>query len=208
MRKLLVAAASLIVLLSAAVAGASNPPPFNWNRVSTLMLQSLDTPGNIGAYNTTGCVWNDEDYQLDTAGGKLAAGQSSTDTLCLVTDMCHDGACPHTVQVQVANSSQVLNVQLSDTNGNVWIASPVKGSTLQPAVKGYVWQLCVADPLWNVYTNWPVIPDTNGGVGIITHYTLTVTASKTTNPSGYFEIGMHNWGPGSFNPFQLPSPPC
>lgn len=199
MRGLIILLAVMAAILATA-ADAGNPPPFNWNRTAFDMMTSLDTPGNFGVENTTGCVWNDEDYQLDSAAGKLSAGKTSTDTLCMVTDMGNDGAYPHTIQIDVSNSSDTLRVELTSDRGGDWALTPVKTQ------KAYHWQLCLPDPLWPQQAPYPPVPGTTG-VGYLTRYTLSVTAQKTTNPGGEFEIGMNDF-PGSFNALQLPSPPC
>lgn len=189
------AAAAAIALLAAANTQASNPPPFHFNPATRWTqtcndLQSpvtgtcvTDTP-----YGGQPCAWGDEDDLADTAYGKLSAGQTVTDTLCVVTDWCNDGACPHTILYQATDTSRSLSVTLTDDRGHVWTADPVRQD------KRYVWQLCFLDPLspaGGSYTDYPPIPDTNGGVGFVTQYTLHVTALKTTNAFAGLEVAQN-----------------
>lgn len=115
-----------------------------------------DTPTANGGQP---CVWGDQDELYDAAYGKLSAGQSVSDTLCIVTDGCNDGACPHQV---VWNTSGAVSAILTSDRGGSWSGT----------------QGCFADPLWP-QTSFPPL-DGTGGVGYLTKYTLTVTALKTT----------------------------
>lgn len=217
MKKLLMV---LVVALVVAVpAATANPTPLGWNRYVTIRqgcndLQSTatncvtDTPTANGGQP---CTWGDEDDLEDAAAGKLAAGQTTSDTLCMVTDWCNDGACPHMALYQVTDSGPYLQVTLSDDRGDVWPSpAPVKIGTT------YYYQSCVADPVWDAAfrdyaaggSPYPPLPGTNGGLGLFTNYTLTVTATKTTQFSGAFELGENHSDPTSqaHNRIDIPCP--
>lgn len=151
-----------------------------------------DTPIGYGP-----CAWGDEDDIADFAYGKLAAGQVSTDTLCLVTDLCSDFACPHMIDYQVVGSG--LQVTLTDNRGNMYPAPPAIKTKQGPTV-----QACFSDPLWpqSDASILPTIPGTNGGYGLLVAYTLTVTATKTTQFSGGFEIAQND-ADGRFGYFHV-----
>ena len=198
--------AVLVVLGVPASVGAQtvkHSPTAGWSRVYSQIAGINDwqsTPTNTVA-NTTGCVWNDADDALDAFTGKLSGGQTTQDSMCVVTDMCNDGFCPHMILFQVSGGNG-LQVTLSNDRGGVW-PSP-------PPVKG-VYQLCISDPLWTGAQNtadYPAIPDTNGGVGFVTTYTLTVKAARTTQVGAQLEIAP-NHSLGEFGVYrQNTSVPC
>lgn len=211
--KILIALIAVVLgLVAAPNAWESNPAPFHFD-AAMRWLQTCndwqspvtgtcvtDTPAVTGGRP---CAWGDEDDLADLAIGKLTAGQTVTDTLCVVTDMCNDGACPHTILYQANDTNaSALTVTLTSDRGGSWSAPPVRSG------KGYVWQLCFLDPLWTgdpLFADYPLIVGTNGGVGFVTNYTLHVHANKTTQAGAGFEVAQN----GLFGySHTFPSVPC
>jgi len=210
--KVLAAACGVVVLLSSAAGVSATNPNYGsgtWNPVERWLQGCNDqesTPANCVTDTPTGhgaCTWGDEDDITDAAYGKLTAGQVSIDTICLVTDPCSDFACPHMIVYQVVGAG--LKVTLTDNRGNTYLV-PAAVKTKQ----GQTVQDCFADPLWpqSDPSALPTIPGTNGGYGLLTTYTLTVTASKTTQFFGGFEIAQND-ADGRFGYFhELNTVPC
>jgi hypothetical protein len=160
----------------------------SWSRSFTLLasINDLQSTSTTTVYNTTGCVWNDQDELTDAAKGKLSAGLTISDTLCAVTDWCSDSACPHMVYFQIS-AGPGLQVQLTSNRGGLWRSPP-------PVKNGsdWIYQLCFPDPLWDPNNAvFPLVPGTNGGEGFVTNYTLTLTATKTGQIAAAFGIGQN-----------------
>lgn len=190
-RPLLTVVLLAVMLALPARTVASNPNTgVAFNRVLTWTQACNDqesTATNCVTDTVTGygaCTWGDEDDIADQATGKLSAGQSVSDTLCLVTDPCSDFACPHQILYSVTGVG--LSIRLTDSRGHTWTAT--SSSSKSPTT------LCFNDPLWPQFdaSVLPTIPGTNGGYGLVTGYTLTITASKTTQMSAGFEIAQND----------------
>ena len=187
--KLLIAIGAVVLGLAVVpTALASHPGPPSFNPVERWLQTCNDQesiPGVTCITDPMGCTWGDEDDVADSAYGKLSAGQSISDTLCLVTDPCSDFACPHQILYQVYGAG--LQITLSDDRGDTWTAT--SASLKNPT------SLCFNDPLWTgdqVIADYPTLPGTGGGYGFLTSYTLTVTATKTTQMSAGFEIAQND----------------
>lgn len=209
MKMLLVAALAVAALVLPASGAAHKPvagsDPLAWTRFYTNVMSwnDLQSTSANTVYNRTGCVWNDMDETADRTTGRLGTGQTTSDSMCLITDYCSDGFCPHMVLFEVDGGSG-LQVTLTSDRGGVWQSlPPVKSGGSQ------VYELCVADPVWLSYpTDYPPIPDSNGGVGYLTRYTLRVSASKTSQVEAWFDIAP-NHSEGEFGyTRQLADVPC
>ena len=218
MRRLRVLAASFAVCASllAAGASASNPPPFHFNPAFRWLLSCNDLQSPItGACvtNPASCAWNDEDDVADTGYGKLTAGQTVSDSLCVVTDTCNDGACPHYIDYKVTGPAN-LTVRLTDDRGGSWSAPPVR----QSGGGGYVYQLCFPDPYYNLgdfsFFDYPLVPSpgytapNDGARGYVTVYTLSIFSPKSTNQgSAGFEVAQ-NGADGRYGYWHVFDVPC
>lgn len=149
--------------------------------------QQSDGLGNCGSptavVNPTGCIWTVDQYTIDKAGGELAPGSTASDHMCLISDgLAGWWGEPHWVSAGVTSSKDNLAVSLKDQFGDVWPIQPTS------AGNGYAWSLCMAGPSYAVY---PIIPGSNGGFGVQTDYTLSVTnttAQMARGVAAQFEI--------------------
>jgi hypothetical protein len=145
--------------------------------------QSSKTPIEC-EQDITGCVWNPTEHLWDidsrvifVAGGNLAAGASSTAADSVIADRAL-----HMTGVNVTSPSPDLLVSITFQPQDVtWDFTPL-------LVDGeYEYRGCVVGP---IYQNTPpegeVIPDSNGGRGWVTNYTLTVTnpTNRTVRNNG------------------------
>lgn len=175
MRGLAVSVASIIVLLAVPSGhhAAASPPAFN--RTFTSLLPTNDLQNVV---NSTGCAWNDMDELADLATGKMTAGSSTSVTECQITDYGNDGFYPRLFVVETSGVSAVL----TNDRGGSWVVPTVKG----------VGSLCIADPTYSPWSpnpaDYPPLPDAPGGVGRETHWTLTLTAVKSGQAYGVFDV--------------------
>lgn len=193
-RLILLCSLIMILLAGLAVSASANSSTApSWQRIETSLAtyNDLQSTTSNRVVNTTGCVWANTDDLADEGIGRLAAGGSSSDSLCVVTDYCTDSYCPHMIVVDVNSSTSSVRMTLSNDRGGSWsVPAPVRKSN-----NLYSYQLCIADPLWTGDTNpadYPAIPGTNGGVGFVTTYTLTMTAAKVSQVYAEFEIAPNH----------------
>lgn len=201
-------AAVVVALALCGAAAASNPTGLSWSPASRWTQTCNDEQSTyVGACVTDPlqCAWGDEDDVADVAFGKLSVGQSTSDTLCLVTDSCSDAACPHYIDAFV-QAGQGLSVTLSSDRGDSWTLPFVRSA------RPYPYELCVRDPHVVGSRNpldYPLLPPpfVPGSYGVLTHYTLTVTASKTSQIGAGLEIAQ-NHADGSFGAVHQFPVPC
>ena len=192
MRPLL--ATLLALLLAAPAAAKGQPAPLTFQRYGGQILQNMDT--QPGAVNMTGCVANDQDNTADTGDGDVEAGQTVTDTLCLIADYgsVKNSLYPKVAVFRVYAPGDTLQVTVTNDVGGVWVSPPsVPYGNLR------LWTMCVRDPVaeaanLNHYSElpsyWPLVPGTNI-YGQIVRYTLHVTSPgrRTRGVVAYFEVG-------------------
>lgn len=123
-RLLILCGTAALMLVPAAVAAHSQPLSFYTSGYS-VFSSTVSQQGGIT--NPTGCGWNSTDFEDHEAGlnSSLAAGQSVTDTVCLVLD-----GTPHVVYSQVASESGKLNMTISFTTGQSYTVAPTFDSRL------------------------------------------------------------------------------
>jgi len=205
------AAALTAALLMTPNGGAARANMITWNPYSSNSLSPLDTQGTPDqpVYNSTGCVWNDQDEITDLGRGDISAAAS--DTLCLVADYddTHADTYPKLIIFQVYAPSDTLTVTLSSDAGDAW-----QSPSSVPWGNQRLWQLCVADPVADAANvsnaagldYWPIIAGSGGGRGQIVHYTLNIASpGRVTHKAvAYFEIGPN----GTSYPRTLRSTSC
>lgn len=205
MRKFFFLAAVLVALLAGTAAKPALSTP-SWNPASRWLQTCNDEEGVFVGTCVTDplqCAWGDEDDVADTAYGKLSSGVTTSDTLCLVTDTCSDFACPHYLDAFVTGNG--LRVTLTSDQGDSYTVPYVQSAR--------EYQLCISDPHFSGDRNpldYPLLPlpFVLGSYGVLTHWTLTVTATKTTQFSGGLEIAQ-NHADGSFLYYhQFSEVPC
>lgn len=199
---LLALAAACVVFSSAPLASAGRrnaPTAPSWNAADRWLQNCNDeesAPPNgtstqpnapLCATDPLQCTWGDEDDVADSAYGKISAGVTTSDTLCLVTDTCSDFACPHFIDVYAQGNG--LQLALTSDRGDSYTIPYVS------AVRQY--QLCFRDPHFTGDTNpldYPLLgpPFVDGSYGILTYWTLTVTATKTTTLNAGLELAQNN----------------
>lgn len=216
MRRLITAALITSALLFSAVAVSSAGPSSNqirWSTFTDKYMSPLDGQGDPSSpvYNTTGCVWNDQDERTNIGTGDLTG--TTSNTICMVADYDDSsrGNYPKHITFQIYAASDTLNIILSNDSGSVWYAAPsVKSGNKRK------WELCVADPVAdtgnvdeiNPLTYWPEIPGTNGGRGQIVNYALDITSTIRTTRKvvAYFEVAQGGVLGSMYN--TLKSTPC
>lgn len=195
-----------LLLVGVAAAHASRPSGVAFNPADRWLQTCNDEESTfVGTCvtDTAQCAWGDEDDVADTAYGKLSSGSTVSDTLCLVTDTCSDAACPHFIDVFASGNG--LKVTLTSDRGDSY--------TAPYAAAAHEYQLCIPDPHFSGDRNpldYPLLPlpFVFGSYGVLTHWTLTVTASKTTQFAGGLEIAQ-NHADGSFGYYhQFVEVPC
>ena len=199
---LLVKLATLILIvfcISVSSVSALPPQPLTFQTEFQNIMSVLDHQGTYPdpdtsgwVHNTTGCIWNDADQRFRRGDGNLAANVTKTDSMCLVADGVSNTFFPHVVQVNIYAPSNSLTVLLSNSDGDVWQAGPSVKSGNQR-----LWKICVVDPVATRYSVWPEVPDTNGGVGLITNYTLQIdnSAKTTRNIVAFWQMAGNSFAP-------------
>lgn len=145
------------------------------------------------------CAWNDQDTILRAGGGYVEG--TFTDQLCLVAD--YDGSFgpsnelyPKGIYVNVSAPSNTLAVSLDNDAGGHWEAGPSVANGNRR-----LWRLCVTDPVafqvQSSLSEWPEVPNSNGGRGQIVNYTLNVTSltSRSRDVFSQFEIATRYHNP-------------
>lgn len=206
---------ALVVVASAGLAQAQPPQPIatgsdgahgghDWT------AQTLDTQGcgpsgdpSCQVKNRTRsaegdhCAWGDQDTVLRAGGGYVEG--TFVDRLCIVAD--YDGSYgpanklyPKGIFVNVSAPRNTLVVSLDNDAGGHWNAGPsVAGGNRR------LWRICTTDTVADgrPLSEWPEVPDSNGGRGQIVQYTLTVTSStsRTRDVFSQFEVATRYHNP-------------
>jgi hypothetical protein len=177
-----------LAMLAATAPPAARAQPLTWQpfAYSSNLLSPLDTPGDpYPTYNTTGCVWNDQDERTDSGAGDLNAGQTADHAMCMIGDY-DDGFSPEYPKValyRVYAPRATLTTTLTNDAGTTWPSpAPVD------AGNQVMWELCAPDPVadavnaqWQTLPSyWPLVPRTTGYGQLVT-YTLRITATTRTH---------------------------
>jgi hypothetical protein len=201
-----IAIAVLAAVMLLPLAATANPQPFAFSPGTSSISRSCveqesDPPDCSGAVvtNPTVCVWTVDQQFSDVALGRLSAGTSGSDHLCLISDgvLNYSGE-PHWVEVSIFANSPDLTVTLSDSAGQAWTARPSPGAS-----KTWTYALCEPGALLSSY---PIIPNSNGGTGVQVDYTVTVA-----NPTAHTTITVVGGGwviGGTGLEFPTQHPPC
>jgi hypothetical protein len=161
--KAFVVAAGCVLAAVLAVQAAAGPPqPGAWRQVSwqSQTLVEQQTPGGaaqpdpaLWVTNPTRCVWDADDYQTFQFGGLLDPGRSASITTCLVADWNE-----HISRAYWASDGLDVTVQVDGVT--------VSGDTVA----------CVLGPDYDHGSPLlPPVEGSNGGVGLVTQVTFTVT---------------------------------
>jgi hypothetical protein len=143
------------------------------------------------------CAWNDQDSILRAGGGYVEG--TFTDRLCIVAD--YDGSYgpanelyPKGIYVNVSAPADTLAVSLDNDAGAHWDA----GASV-PDGNRRLWRVCVTDTVADgrPLSEWPEVPDSNGGRGQLVEYMLSVASltSRTRDVYSRFEVATRYHNP-------------
>jgi hypothetical protein len=119
------------------------------------------------------CTWDVDDHAGISDWGYLNSGVTIIYPRCYVADSAgNHGGDDKIFDVFVWAPSKNLNVQLTDTLGNVYTPTPVANGN------GWAWIICAREHLNGPFA---LIPNSNGGIGLRVDGNLTITATKKTN---------------------------
>ncbi len=111
--------------------------------------------------NPTECSWDVDDHIMLSGYGTLTTASAS---LCLIADSSEKQTA-----ITVIASSPSLDVRMGDSAGHDWTATPV------PSGNDYLYRVCILRP---TFFEYPVIPGSNGGVGVRVDYWTSVSSSR------------------------------
>mgnify|MGYP001559318288 CR=1 FL=1 len=185
-------ALALLVAPPVAVAEAAKPVAFAIGQTSFQHQQPVEqqTPGgatqpdqSLWVVNRTDCIWDADDQWLAVGYGYLDPGASVSVSTCIIGDWAaHDA----------------------------WGWALTSKSSVQPSlsvtVSGGPTAACVRGPDYDYGSALPIIPDSNGGVGVVHVATFTIA-----NPSdrrirverAEFTLRMRGVGPESCATYSL-----
>lgn len=206
----------IFVLVSPAVAHAGSQ--FTWGTVSNVQIDQpveqqtpwVDDGGPGQAWwpndtslwinNPTGCIWDQDDHMQWFADGSLIALTPVQLHFCQVVESTsiwntlwgtssYWSFSPRIVAISVRSSSATLDVRACYSPGSCMAI------TAAPDGHNYVYNGCVraaydvGDPA--IVT----IPGSNGGIGVVTQVTVSVTASKRASATAIVEAagGFGDW---------------
>lgn len=153
-----------------------SPPGSGWMEACNLDPSSC-------VVNPTPCLWTADSRVTLMGFGSLAAGASATASLCLIGDWQQHilGAA-----VQSGSPSLVVKVRYQALDVEYIVPARLLG-------RDYDYRGCIVGPYYSHSDPQLLsIPDSNGGVGLRTDITLTVTnptGRKERNVSAQFVIG-------------------
>jgi hypothetical protein len=196
------ALAGALLALTATVANAAPSPGFqfeqNWTDIQPVVEQQ--SPGFFAGdmstseewvRNPTSCLWDLDDQTEWDGTGKLTAGASASASICVIDDEYDNfGGDDHMLRVDVDAPSPDLKVTLVNDRG-LSVSVPRTSDS-----SGYHWHLCVRDKTPGPF---PEIAESNGGTGLFTNYTMTVTSTgrrDIRSPLAIFQaplVGAKTW---------------
>ena len=117
--------------------------------------------------NPTTCDWDVDDSSDQTGQGDLVPGGSAATDRCVISDgFIHYTGDKHQITAWVIAKSPNLVVTLTSDYGTFKTAVPV-----QREDRWYNYIICHVDKTPGPY---PIIPDSNGGIGVPATYTMSV----------------------------------
>ena len=122
--------------------------------------------------NPTACDWDVDDASDQVYSGTLPRGSTVSASRCVMADgYDNTGGDEHRVEAYVVSTKPDLTVTLANDQGLSWHPLPT------PDGHGYQWLVCTRDLTWlgRPISDYPVVPDSNGGTGFGVSYALTVT---------------------------------
>lgn len=181
--RILLLAVVLLVPAAGAKGGPSTPFAFAVEHTSVALIveqQSVqfgfpDSGQELWVRNPTvgvgvqSCGWDRDDNQDNVGRGDLPAG-TVTGSVCVISDGTDFLGHMDHVDAYVRSGRQLL-VSLTDSLGNSW---PL---TVDHVQGGWSYRACLPD---TVPGPFPLIPDSNGGVGRRVDYLLAITATQKT----------------------------
>lgn len=148
------------------------------------------------------CDWDIDDWQRWEASGTLTKNTSSIVSVCIVADdtrysdpVTGQQGFNHRISITIGAANNNMMVTLSNDHGETWVVPATKSGN------GYLWKTCIFDMTGypNPLSWFPEIPDSNGGRGIASTYTLTLAGGvrDTRQVSARFVAGSEgntHWG--------------
>ncbi len=143
--------------------------------------------------NPTNCAWDIDDVTTAASGPGaqyLDAGVSTRGSLCVVSDGHYNfSGDPHAIFAGVGSPKPSLVVTVANDQGQSWTVQPVHSS--YDHMYHYNW--CHLDRYPYPVSWYPVIPNSNGGIGVVVTYTMTVSNPTSRQVKGVY-AGMHTDG--------------
>ena len=150
--------------------------------------------------NPTGCIWDQDDHSALWGDGGLTAGVPVTASFCQVAEPAsvHNtiwgtsgywSFSPRILAVSVRSSSPSLDVRACYEPGGC-VAIPAS-----KAGRVYDYHGCIRLRYANNDPAIASVPGTNGALGVVTQATLSISAAKRANATGYLEAagGFGDW---------------